>query len=144
MISSRVEPQINLISKIRKLHHHLSIPEIKNPKNVNLSLQIKANGSYIDTNTILYIRASSNYSTIYLRNGKSIFTSRTLKYWTEEIKQTNFTRIHSSTLINFSAIIEVRRKLGIITYYFDDGSSCECGVRSVFRRAVKELNVALQ
>lgn len=58
---------------------------------------------------ILFIRAESNYSRIFLKNGIEYFTSRTLKSWAQEIKAADFLRCHRSFLINKQEIVEVNR-----------------------------------
>lgn len=49
---------------------------------------------------ILYIQASSNYSIIYLVNGKQILTCKTLKNWEDEINHPYFYRCHRSYIVN--------------------------------------------
>ena len=58
---------------------------------------------------ILYIKASSNYSLIYDTEGKSILTSKTLKYYEEQLLDKGFLRVHSGTLINMSKVKGIKR-----------------------------------
>lgn len=58
---------------------------------------------------IIFIRAESNYSRIFLKNGIEYFTSKTLKSWAQEIKDADFLRCHRSFLINKQEIVEVNR-----------------------------------
>ncbi|MVM34957.1 LytTR family transcriptional regulator [Spirosoma sp. HMF4905] len=51
-----------------------------------------------DPNQVLYLIGDINYCTIYLLNGKSILTSRTLKWYSERWPQ--FIRIHKANLVN--------------------------------------------
>ena len=58
---------------------------------------------------VLFIRAESNYSRIFLRTGEQYYTSKTLKSWMTEIADINFIRCHRSFLINRREIIEMDR-----------------------------------
>jgi DNA-binding LytR/AlgR family response regulator len=62
-------------------------------------------GSYlIDSNTIVRIEASSNYSKIYFNISigglKMITTAKVLKWFEERLPQEGFTRLHRSHLVN--------------------------------------------
>ena len=59
---------------------------------------------------LLFIRAESNYSRVYLKNGEQFLTSRTLKSWINEIPGTDFLRCHRSYLISKKEIVEFERK----------------------------------
>ena len=66
------------------------------------TIQIK-NLRYIDNihiSEILYIRSASNYSTIYLKGGEKIVTSKLLKYWQNRIDDIHFIRCHNSFYVN--------------------------------------------
>ncbi len=58
---------------------------------------------------IMYIKASSNYSLIYDTEGNSILSSKTLKYYEEQLLNKGFLRVHSSTLINMSKVKGLKR-----------------------------------
>ncbi|MVM36231.1 LytTR family transcriptional regulator [Spirosoma sp. HMF4905] len=47
---------------------------------------------------VLYLVGDVNYCTVYLLNGKSILTSRTLKWYSERWPQ--FIRVHKGSLVN--------------------------------------------
>lgn len=49
---------------------------------------------------IIMVKAESNYSYIYLKDGTKIFTSRTLKHWQGLLDESDFVRIHRSYLVN--------------------------------------------
>lgn len=58
-------------------------------------------GDYlIDTNTIIRIEASSNYSRLFFTNGKTLLTAKLLKWFEEKLQSASFTRLHRSHLIN--------------------------------------------
>jgi two-component system LytT family response regulator len=83
--------------------------------------------------SVRYIKAEGNYSTIFLNDGKKIFTSKTLKHWMTVFVNPNFKRIHSSTLINFHNVYKISKQNGVNTYHFTDGTVCECKERSKFK-----------
>jgi two-component system LytT family response regulator len=66
----------------------------------------------IELDSILFLRAESNYSRIHLNNGTSIFCARVLKSLEADlVKKGHFLRVHQSYLVHTAAI----------TTYFHDG-----------------------
>lgn len=63
---------------------------------------------------IVMVKSDSNYSTIYLSDGKEILTSKTLKYWSSILAGKSFIRIHASYLINKNYILEIQKNKRII------------------------------
>jgi two-component system, LytTR family, response regulator len=59
---------------------------------------------FISINTILHIESSSNYSKIYLQNGKNILVTKLLKDFEDMLLPYRFYRIHNSHLINLKYI----------------------------------------
>ena len=59
---------------------------------------------------IIMIRGEGTYSWIFLRTGKQLFTSRTLKYWMRWFKSEGLIRVHRSFVINRDQIdlVEVK------------------------------------
>ncbi len=64
---------------------------------------------------ITHLVSSSNYCVIYLENGKSILTSKTLKYWEDQIGSKFFIRTHNSSLVNKFHITSVCISTSTIT-----------------------------
>lgn len=58
---------------------------------------------------ILFIRAESNYSRIFLKSGEQYYMSKTLKSWIAEITVKDFLRCHRSFFVNKKEIIEINR-----------------------------------
>jgi two-component system, LytTR family, response regulator len=67
---------------------------------------------FIPIKTIVHIVSSSNYSKIFLNDGKSIFVTRLLGEFEEMLVPYNFFRVHNSHLINLSYIIKYIRGEG--------------------------------
>jgi two-component system, LytTR family, response regulator len=65
-----------------------------------LMLNTSTGSFLIDTNTIVRIEASSNYSKLYFNNGKTLVTAKVLKWFEERLPQQSFTRLHRSHLVN--------------------------------------------
>jgi DNA-binding LytR/AlgR family response regulator len=60
-----------------------------------------SSGSFlVDTDTIVHIEASSNYSKLYFNNGKMLVTAKVLKWFEERLPCECFTRLHRSHLVN--------------------------------------------
>jgi two-component system LytT family response regulator len=59
---------------------------------------------YIDTNKITRISADSNYSQIYLENGKKLTSSKTLKEYELLLPESVFFRVHSAHLVNLQFV----------------------------------------
>lgn len=55
---------------------------------------------FIKVSDIVMIKAESNYSTLFLVDGSHLFTSKTVKYWTEKCNANFLYRVHKSYLIN--------------------------------------------
>ena len=55
---------------------------------------------FIEAENIMYCNSSSNYTTLYLSNGREILISRTLKEVENTLQRFYFIRVHQSYLIN--------------------------------------------
>jgi len=69
-------------------------------ENSLLMLNTSTGSFLIDTNTIVRIEASSNYSKLYFSNGTMLLTAKVLKWFEERLPQQEFTRLHRSHLVN--------------------------------------------
>lgn len=59
---------------------------------------------FVKVEDIVYCEASSNYTNIYMTDGKKHMVSRTLKEYEDLLAEQDFFRIHNSFLINLNAI----------------------------------------
>jgi two-component system, LytTR family, response regulator len=73
-------------------------------ENYKLAIPTTEGLIFVKVNDILYCTASSNYTEIYLADGKKHLVSRTLKEYEEMLEGHDFFRIHHSYLINLNAI----------------------------------------
>jgi two-component system LytT family response regulator len=101
------------------LPNHISLTSAPQKDITNLVLNydhqrltIKEGVSYtlIPISQIIFISADSNYSTLYLVNGKKIMTSKTLKVWEDKINHPFFIRCHRSYLVNVKYIDHIYKK----------------------------------
>jgi two-component system LytT family response regulator len=58
----------------------------------------------LDINDIIRCESDDNYTTFYVKNGKPILISKTLKEYEELLSEYDFVRIHQSHLINLAYV----------------------------------------
>lgn len=63
---------------------------------------------------IIYCRAEGSYTKVYLKDGGSIFCSKNLAWFENEIQSKLFLRVHRSFLINLNFLSKVYRNEGRI------------------------------
>lgn len=59
---------------------------------------------HVEINEIILLKAESNYSEIYLLNGKVIISSKTLKKFEKKLDYLPFFRTHKSFIVNIDHI----------------------------------------
>ncbi|MEY3051753.1 MAG: hypothetical protein RLY31_1538 [Bacteroidota bacterium] len=67
---------------------------------------------FLEVNSIIYIQSESNYSYIYLKDGRAILSSKNLLVFEELLTKHRFIRIHASSLVNLEEIMEYKKKGG--------------------------------
>jgi two-component system LytT family response regulator len=75
-----------------------------NAENFKLALPTADGLLFIKVNDIVYCEASSNYTQIFMMDGKKYLVSRTLKEYEDMLSESNFFRIHHSYLINLNRV----------------------------------------
>lgn len=78
----------------------LTNPKILPIQQSLLMLKTSTGNFLVDTNTIVRIEASSNYSKLYFSNGTTMVTAKVLKWFEERLPHECFTRLHRSHLVN--------------------------------------------
>lgn len=66
----------------------------------------------LNTKDILYCKADDNYTEIYLNNNKKKLVSKTLKYFEEALRDSNFSRVHKSFLVNVCEVTKYKKGKG--------------------------------
>lgn len=98
--------ELLLMSELNKLKHQLveveqKLQQSRQFRNIKqLSVFASNHHRLVRPKDIIMIAAASNYSTIYLKNGDKLFTSKTLKHWEAECHSSDLARVHKSFLIN--------------------------------------------
>lgn len=101
---ARVETKVNgnFSSRLENLVQNL---KANNPvQRFKLALPSSDGLIFVKVDEILYCEASSNYTYIYMADGKCHIVSRTLKEYEDLLTEQDFFRIHKSYLINLNAI----------------------------------------
>ncbi len=66
----------------------------------SLKINTSTGNILIDTDTILRVEASPNYSKLFLTNGKVVVIAKLLKWFEDKLRPASFIRLHRSHLIN--------------------------------------------
>lgn len=64
----------------------------------------------LQTQDIIYLEADGGYTSIFLTDGQKVISSKTLKTYEELLKESRFSRVHHSFLVNFTHIKAVVNK----------------------------------
>lgn len=109
-----IDPE-DLVKAIRKIEENKGIP--KNAANLNVLVENIRQASdspkkivvptsdgmhIIKLSDIVRLESSSNYTTFFLNNEKSLLASKTLKEFDNMLSGYNFNRIHKSHLVNMN------------------------------------------
>jgi two-component system LytT family response regulator len=91
----------NFVERMQQLLQNMKSP---NPENYKLALPTAEGLTFIKVNDIMYLKASGNYTEIFMREGQKHLVSRHLKEYDDLLTEQSFFRIHHSTLINVNFI----------------------------------------
>ena len=87
------------------LHMETLMAALSQAKTVKkLSINTLEGIMFVDTDQIIRLSADSNYTNIFLKNGKKIFASKTLKEFEETLVPMHFFRVHNTHLINLAYV----------------------------------------
>lgn len=89
--------QLNVLKQI------VTQPNIK-PK--RLSLHTSEKIIIVNIEDIIRCKSDNNYTTFYLKDKSKVLVSKTLKHYSDILKEVNFLRVHQSHLINKAYIKE--------------------------------------
>lgn len=110
-----IKKEILLNQKIEQgqiLHNNFENPHLSLYKIPIITVSDTQGLYVIQIPNILYCESNGNYTTIIIKNRKSITISKNLKYIESHLKSYNFIRIHRSYLINYNEVIGLRRQQG--------------------------------
>lgn len=95
-----------------------------NEKPKKLAIRNLEDITFIEIEKIIKLKADSNYSHIYLNNGKQVTASKTLKDFEDLLSGYGFFRVHSSHLINLAFVEKYLKGEGGFVV-MSDGSNIE-------------------
>ena len=73
-------------------------------KNKKISIPTSEGVHIMSSDDIIYLESESNYTNLFLKDGRKILISKTLKSMDEQLKDCNFCRVHSTYLVNLNEI----------------------------------------
>jgi two-component system LytT family response regulator len=100
---AKVKARLNgdIVERMQQLLQNVKTPGVENYK---LALPTAEGLTFIKVNDILYLKASGNYTEIFMVEGQKYLVSRHLKEYDDMLGENNFFRIHHSTLINVNFV----------------------------------------
>lgn len=109
---------VNCIGKAKKIVKEKLYPDYehllkKKAKPLDrLGISTCTGVKYIDLQNILYLRSHDNYTEVFIEKCKSVLVSKPLKSFEKILKNTSFSRVHQSFLVNINKVIEVQKMGG--------------------------------
>ena len=91
---------LNHSRKDRGLQLELLLEYLDKKKPRRITIPTSDGLQFIDLENIIYLEASSNYTSVYLLNQQKFLVTRTLKDFEQILPAESFLRIHHSTIIN--------------------------------------------
>lgn len=89
-----------LIACLDKLQHHLA----SSSRERKIYLTLDTGMTAISPQSITHIQADENYTSVFLKDGKTFHVRKSLQSWESLLPAREFTRIHRSLLVNLSAV----------------------------------------
>ena len=112
-------------SRIDTLLHNLKTTQ---PAARRLALPTTQGFIFVNTEDILRLEASGNYTFLYLKTNEKMVVSRTLKEFEEMLDRRQFTRVHHSHIINHHYIKKYYRGRGGFVE-MEDNTTIEVSIR---------------
>jgi two-component system, LytTR family, response regulator len=95
---------------------------------------------FIKISSITFIEPIGNYSKIVTVEGKHCLVLKTLKQWQEELPDTNFVRIHRSSIVNIEHVDHIEKKSKTRHIAFLKNISEPLEVSRRYAKKLKSLN----
>ncbi|MBL4706280.1 MAG: response regulator transcription factor [Flavobacteriales bacterium] len=101
---------VELVEKLKALNDIIaSFPTEK------IGLPVKDKITLTKIDDILRLESESNYTKVFLVNGKSVLVAKTLKVFDELLEDKSFERVHKSHMVNVNYISTFIKKENILT-----------------------------
>jgi two-component system LytT family response regulator len=72
-----------------------------------LFLEVNERSCFLQISEISHIRASGDYTEVFMKDGKKSLIEKPLREWEERLPEKHFTRIHRSTIINLNEVEKI-------------------------------------
>ncbi len=112
LVEAIVKFKKNYNTQLNNDIQHSVLKENMGGKSKKIVLSTSKEVLVVDTNDIMHLESDSFYTHIYLRNGESIFMTKTLKEFNTMLSEYGFVRIHNSHLVNIKYITSFNKKDG--------------------------------
>lgn len=106
-----LSPQ-DVFEAIQKCINRKKVPVPNSPAASRITLSTAQELLLVNTDDIIRIEASNNYSHFYFANRPKVIISKTLKEFDEQLSPHNFFRVHQSHLINLKHVVSVHANDG--------------------------------
>jgi len=91
----------NIMERMKQLLQNMATPE---PENYKLALPTAEGLTFIKVKDIMYLKASGNYTEIFMADGSKQLVSKNLKEYDDLLSPQHFFRTHHSFLVNINCI----------------------------------------
>ncbi|MCC6384576.1 MAG: LytTR family DNA-binding domain-containing protein [Bacteroidia bacterium] len=119
------QPDQQYGEQISTLLHNL---KTVNQNNQRICVPVLNGLTFLNVSEIVRLKSDSNYTQIFMKDGKTMMVSKTLKEFDELLSAQNFFRVHQSHLINLAFISQYTKgQGGFVT--MTDGSEIEVSIR---------------
>ncbi|WP_452599767.1 LytR/AlgR family response regulator transcription factor [Pontimicrobium sp. MEBiC01747] len=101
-----VDYVVEIKTKEEALQDQVLVPKTTQKVDGKITIPQQDGFEVLNTADILFCKADDNYTEIYLNSNKKKVVSKTLKYFEDVLKDSNFARIHKSYLVNVNEIVK--------------------------------------
>jgi two-component system LytT family response regulator len=101
-----VDYVVEIKTKEDALQDQVLVPKTTQKVDGKITIPQQDGFEVLNTADILFCKADDNYTEIYLNTNKRKVVSKTLKYFEDVLKDSNFARIHKSYLVNVNEIVK--------------------------------------
>lgn len=102
------------------------------------SIIVGSGKEIIQLNSVLFLQSEGAYTIFYLEGGRNIFTSKNIGYYEKHLPSRVFFRIHHSTIVNISKIMEVQKDKNTAVI-LKNGTKLSVSARKV-KRFIAQIN----
>jgi len=101
-----VDYVVEIKTKEEALQDQVLVPKTTQKVDGKITIPQQDGFEVLNTADILFCKADDNYTEIYLNTNRKKVVSKTLKYFEDVLKDSNFARIHKSYLVNVNEIVK--------------------------------------